>query len=201
MYIKPGEKMEILNLIRDARSVRRYNEAKKVSVEELENIAAAARIVPSTANMQRLRLVLINDDRCKRVFDELSFARALKPKWDGPAEGERPSAYIIIMTDKELDTNLAIDIGIAAEAMMLAAKENGLGCCMFRSFNVDRLSEILGKEPYGPVRVMSFGEPAESVIIKDVEKRENTDDLRYYRDGEDRHCVPKISLDTFIIGR
>ncbi len=191
--------MEVLNLIAKARSIRRYDEAEKVSMEQLEYIAGAARIVPSTANMQRLRLMLINDERCEKIFNELSFARALKPGWNGPEEGERPTAYIVIMTDKEPDTNLAIDIGIAAEAMLLAATEAGLGGCMFRSFDRDKLGAILDKAPYMPVLVMSVGKPGEVVILEDVDDGAPDADLRYYRNEYGHHIVPKISLKTLVL--
>ncbi len=191
--------MKVLDLIAKARSIRRYDEAEKISMRQLELIAAAARIVPSTANMQRIRLMLINDERCEKIFNELSFARALKPAWNGPEEGERPVAYIVIMTDKEPDTNLAIDIGIAAEAMLLAATEAGLGGCMFRSFDSERLGAILDRAPYMPSLVMSIGKPNEVVILQDADDERLCGDLRYYRNEHGHHIVPKLSLKTLVL--
>lgn len=191
--------MKVLDLIAKARSIRRYDEAEKVSMKQLEYIAQAARIVPSTANMQRLRLLLVNDERCEKIFNEISFAGALKPEWNGPEKGERPSAYIIIMTDKEPDTNLSIDIGIAAEAMLLTATEEKLGGCMFRSFDRERLGAILGKAPYMPALVMSIGMPNEVVVLQDADKVRPNGDLRYYRNQYGHHIVPKISTKTLIL--
>ena len=47
--------------------------------------------------------------------------------WPGPVEGERPSAYIIILGDKNLSGSFGVDHGIAAQSMMLGATERGLG--------------------------------------------------------------------------
>lgn len=191
--------MKVLDLIAKSRSIRRYDEAEKISMKQLEYIADAARVVPSTANMQRIRLMLINDERCEKIFNEISFAGALKPEWNGPEEGERPAAYIVVMTDKEPDTNLAIDIGIAAEAMLITATEEGLGGCMFRSFDREKLGEILGKSPYMPALVMSIGKPNEVVILQDADDVRPDGDLRYYRNQYGHHIVPKIGINTLVL--
>lgn len=191
--------MKVLDLIAKARSIRRYDEAEKVSMKELEYIADAARVVPSTGNRQRLRLMLINDERCEKIFNEISFAAALKPDWNGPVEGERPAAYIVIMTDTEPDTNLAIDIGIAAEAMLLTATEDGLGGCMFRSFDREKLGAILGKAPYMPALVMSIGKPNEVVILQDANDVRPDGNLNYYRNQYGHHLVPKIGIKTLVL--
>ena len=87
--------MKVFNLIAKARSIRRYKENEPVSDKQLHYIAEAARFVPSAGNRQRLRLMLINDDRRDAIFNELTFAGRLHPAWTGPKEGERPVAYKI----------------------------------------------------------------------------------------------------------
>ncbi len=191
--------MKVLDLIAKTRSIRRYKQNEPVSMDALKYIAHAARFVPSTGNMQRLRLLLVNDERCDAIFNELSFAAHLRPDWQGPAEGEHPAAYIIVMTDTEPDVNLAIDMGVAAEAMLMTAREEGLGGCIFRSFNREKLGKILGKEPYMPAMVISIGYSDEVVIIQDVRDVKPDGDLRYYRNQYGHHIVPKIPLSTLLL--
>ena len=182
-------------LLEKARSYRRFYEAERISYETLKELVNAARLSPSAANLQRLRFVLINDEpTCDALRSMLSFAGYLKD-WDGPVKGECPSAYIVIMTEKAPEVNLAIDIGIAAEAMILTATSMGLGGCMFRSFSREGLAELLAREGLYPELVIALGVPRETVLVKDMEG----DDLRYYRDEHDRHIVPKRTVDELIV--
>ncbi len=190
--------MKLLNLIARTRSYRRFKADRPVSSKTLEYIAQAARVVGSAGNRQRLRLMLINDERCDAIFGELRFASALTD-WDGPKESERPTAYIVVMTDCELDVNLSIDIGLAAQAMLMTATEEGLGGCMFRSFDPEKLGAILGKAPYMPALVIALGEPDEVVILQEADDVRPNGDLRYYRDNYGHHMVPKISTKTLIL--
>jgi nitroreductase len=188
--------MKVLNLIAKTRSYRRYKECNKIPMSKLEYLAQAARFVGSAKNAQRLRLLLINDERCDAVFENIRFAANLD--WNGPEIGQRPPAYIIVMTEEEPDTNLAIDIGLAAEAMLITATEEGLGGCMFRSFDREKLGKVLGKAPYMPALVIAIGEPDEVVILQDVNpNRENP--LMYFRDDYGHHLVPKIGLQTIVL--
>ena len=176
------------------RSYRRFTDMR-ISDAELRSFVESARISASAANRQRLRFALVSDP-CEtvQVFDTLRFAAFLKD-WGGPRECERPTAYIVLMCRGELDTNLAIDAGIAAEAILLTATEQGYGGCMFRSYDSDRLSAILNREGYTPALVIALGKPAETVRI--VEPKDG--DLKYYRDENDDHLVPKLSLDDLVI--
>ena len=188
--------MKVLNLIAKARSYRRYKESEKIPMSKLQYLAEAVRVVGSARNAQRLRLLLVNDERCDTIFENIRFASALD--WNGPEKGQRPPAYIVIMTEEEPDTNLAIDIGIAAEAILITATEEGLGGCMFRSFDREKLGAALGKAPYMPALVMAIGVPDEVVVLQDVnDSRPNP--LAYYRDVYGHHMVPKISLGTLVL--
>ena len=185
----------INELLKITRSYRRYKEGEEISDTLLSEIAEAVRYAPSAANLQRARVAFVNESLQKQaVFETLGFAAYLKD-WDGPKEGERPSAYAVIMTESEPDVNLAIDIGLAAEAMILAAREKGIGACLFRSFKRERLSEILKRDGYIPVLVISLGYPAEDVVIDEVKDG----DIKYYRDEAGVHHVPKLPLSEILI--
>lgn len=109
-----------------------------ISEEELKDLVDLARMTASTANSQALKYHLVTrPEECAAVFGTLGWAGAL-PDWDGPEEGERPSAYIIVLCDNTLGKNKQTDVGITSQTMMLGAVEMGYGGCMLG--NVRRTS-------------------------------------------------------------
>ena len=185
----------ILELLKKNRSYRRFDSSKKIPHDLLYSFAECARYTASGANLQRLRFTLINDEKeCEDIFSSLKFAGYLK-EWAGPKESERPVAYVIISTAATLDTTLSIDIGIAAEAMLLCACEAGVGGCMFRSYNHDKVKAHIPREGQEPCLVIALGYPTENVYICDSVDGE----IKYYRDENDDHAVPKLSLDELIL--
>lgn len=182
-------------LLEATRSYRRFDENRRIDDNQLREIVNAVRFCPSAANLQRVRVAIVNNYlQNDAVFSDLSFAAYLKD-WQGPKVGERPACYLVIMTEREPDVNLAIDIGICAEAMLLSAREMGIGGCLFRSFNKDTLAAKLGKDGLVPSLVIALGYPAEKVVIDEV----RDGDIKYYRDANDVHHVPKLPLDSIIV--
>ena len=186
----------ISELILKTRSYRRFDKERKITTSELTEMVNGARLSGSAANRQRIRFVLVNDkDTCDAIFGNVAFAGYLKD-WSGPSESERPTAYIVMMCkESEIDTSLAIDMGIAAEAILLTATEMGLGGCMIRSFKKSETEAILKRDGYNAAFVIALGAPTERVYITDVVDG----DIKYYRDENDDHAVPKLSLDELII--
>ena len=184
----------LLELLKKCRSYRRFDASRKIRREELSSLAESVRYTPSAGNLQRLRLLLVTDEsECETVFSSLRFAAYLKD-WDGPSECERPVAYVIFLSECELDNNLAIDLGISSEALLLAAAERGIGGCIFRSFDKNILAPLL-TGGYIPHEVIALGYPSETVLIEDSLGGE----IKYYRDREDRHIVPKLPMSEIII--
>lgn len=185
----------VSKLIKNCRSYRRFDAKKKISAEQLRNFVESARFVPSAGNLQRLRFACFTEQSdCDAIFPALRFAAYLKD-WEGPTESERPVAYIVIASEKELDLNLAIDLGIAAEAILLTAAEAGVGGCIFRSYNADLITQILLKEEMKVHAVIALGYPTETVLLSDC----RDGNIKYYRDSEDRHVVPKLPSEALIM--
>jgi hypothetical protein len=117
--------------------------------------------------------------------------------WGGPAEGERPAAYIVILNDTTIAKVPGVDYGIAAQSIMLGAAERGLGGCMIGSIEKDALRKVLDiPDQFEIVLVLALGKPAEKVVIEDVGPDGN---IRYYRDDQDVHHVPKRTLEELIV--
>ncbi len=188
----------IKDLVMRNRSYRRFYEDVPVSLETLRELVGLARLSASAANMQPLKY-LLSCDRKKNamIFEHLAWAGYLKA-WPGPSEGERPSAYIVMLGDREIAKNVVYDHGIAAQSILLGAVEKGLGGCMIASVQREKLSAALGiPAGYDILLVLALGKPKETVVI---EKMGPDGDVKYWRDGEGRHHVPKRSLDEIIVG-
>ncbi|NMD03701.1 MAG: nitroreductase family protein [Bacteroidales bacterium] len=188
--------MVIKDLVFRTRSYRRFNESFQIPFETLESLINLARLSASTANKQPLKYVICNTpEKCRRVFPSLAWAGYLK-EWDGPSEGERPSAYIIILGDKSITETFGVDHGIAAQSIMLGATEAGLGGCIIASVKREQLrNELKIPEKFEILLVLALGKPVEKVLVDEMKDGE----VKYWRDPEKNHHVPKRSLSEIII--
>jgi nitroreductase len=186
------------DLVLKNRSYRRFYEDAVVEDQTLRELVDLARLSASAANKQPLRYILsCTREKNDLVFPTLVWAAYLKD-WNGPSEGERPSAYIVILADTEVSTNFNWDAGICAQTILLGAAEQGLGGCMLASINKPGLKQALHiAEKYEVVLVLALGKPREKVVIEPVGAG---GDIRYWRDAEGTHHVPKRSLEDLIIG-
>jgi len=189
----------IKELILQNRTCRRFHQEVAIERETLREIVDLARCSASATNRQPLKYILSSDpEKNTLIFQVLGFAGHLKD-WPGPSEGERPSAYIIILGDTEISKAFfEADAGIATQSILLGAREKGLGGCMHRSVKRDELRKALGILPrYEILYVISLGKPKEKVVLETVGP---DGDYKYWRDSESVHHVPKRRLDEIIIG-
>lgn len=187
----------LIDLVLRNRSYRRFHEDHAVDRETLRELVDLARLSASAANRQPLRFLLSwEPERNARIFPHLAWAGYLKD-WPGPAEGERPAAYIVILGDKEIARDFGCDHGIAAQSMLLGAVEKGLGGCMIGAVHREGLRAALHLPPrYEILLVVALGKPREKVVIDPVGPE---GDIKYFRDAEGVHHVPKRSLEALIL--
>ena len=186
-------------LVTQTRSYRRFHQDSPVPMEQLDALVDLARHAASGANLQPLKYVLCNDPALNaRIYPLLTWAGYLKD-WDGPAEGERPAAYVVILNDTTIRPEPGVDPGIAAQTMMLGATELGLGGCMIGSVNRPALRELLElPDRYKVSLVLALGKPKETVVL---EKLAKGGDIRYYREADGTHHVPKRTLGELVLAR
>lgn len=184
-------------LVKVNRSYRRFDQDVEVPPETLRELVNLARLSASLANFQPLkyRLVTSPSERAE-VFPCLGWAGYLED-WEGPQEGERPSAYIVFLGDMELANSFQYDAGIAAQSMLLGAASRGLGGCIIASVKRERLRKALHiPDPFEIIFVLALGKPAEKVVIEPLPP---DGDIKYWRDAEGVHHVPKRGLDDIIL--
>jgi len=191
--------MSFKELVLKTRSYRRFDQATPVSLDTLRELVDLARQAASGSNIQPLKYVLSADRATNAcIFPHIGWAGYLKD-WSGPAEGERPAAYVVILGDTELRREFDVDLGIAAQTIMLGATECGLGGCMIGSIDREQLRAVLGvAERYKILLVLALGKPVETVVLEPVGPE---GDIRYYRDEDGVHHVPKRSLEEIVAGQ
>jgi nitroreductase len=157
----------------------------------LKELIAIARRVPSAANRQPLKYVLsCSAEVNERIFQTLAWAAYLKD-WPGPEPPERPAAYVVVLLDTNISKSADIDVGIAAQTILLAATARGLGGCMFGAIKREQLAESLALPPHLPVSiVIALGKPVEHVVLEGLPADGS---IKYYRDADGTHHVPKRS--------
>jgi len=187
----------LLDLVCKNRSYRRFLQNHPISETSLKNLANLARLSASAANMQPLKYFLsCSPESNSLIFSTLKWAAYLKD-WEGPQEGERPSAYIVILNDTSISATpyIKIDAGIACQSILLGAVEMGLGGCILASVNKEDLRRNLKiPDQYEIMLVIALGKPRETVVIETA-----GEDIKYWRDDKDTHHVPKRPLDRIIL--
>ncbi len=187
----------IKDLIKKNRTYRRFYEDFVIKRNTLEELVDLARLSASGANRQSLKYILsCEKNKNNLIFPTLAWAGYLKD-WRGPIEEERPSAYIIMLLDTKISKNYWCDPGIAAQSILLGAAEKGLGGCIFSSVKRDELRSVLKiDERYETLYVLAVGKPKEKVVLETVGPEE---DIKYWRDSQGVHHVPKRTLKEIII--
>ena len=189
--------MLLHELVLKNRSYRRFDQTVRVERETLLECVDLARLSASGANAQPLKFCLSTEPSLNaEIFSTLSWAGYLKD-WPGPAEGERPSAYIVVLLDTHLRKDPGCDHGIAAQSMLLGAVERGLGGCILGSIKKQELSDVLSLEAHFEILlVLALGKPVENVVVEAVG---SDGDIKYWRDADGVHHVPKRPLSDLIV--
>lgn len=189
--------MKLKELITSARTCRRFKGEKHLSSETLAELVDHARLSASARNMQVIRFITVADrENCEHLNSLVVMGGALTPE-QRATDRQHPGGFIVIAGPDKMDDFAMMDVGIAAQSINLAACEAGLACCMIGAVKKEEAAALLGLPEGMQVRlVLALGEADEKRRI--VERRSDGK-LTYYRDENDEHCVPKITLDEAIL--
>jgi len=184
-------------LIAYNRSYRRFYGDKIITKETLLSLVDYARLSASGANKQPLRYIVSYEKQVNEIiYPTLAWAGYFAD-WSGPEEEERPSAYIIILQDKDHKMVGGVDHGIAAQSILLGAVEIGLGGCIIGNIKRDALSKSLTiPDQYEILLIVAIGKPKEVVVINEINVGE---DVKYWRDENQVHHVPKLKLADVVL--
>ncbi len=148
--------VDVFDAIKNRRSIRRFAD-KPIEKDVLEKLLDAARWAPTASNQQRWRFVVVTAPSVKEQIRKFA-----------PGIFDTPAAFIVICVEKAPDarpwdevTYLA-DCSIAAQNIMLAAYEMGIGTCVVLSYAKVAVMEILDIPPgVEPLLVVTLGYAAE----------------------------------------
>lgn len=190
--------MNVYDSIFQRRTIRKFTQ-EPVGRDILTRLVDCARVAAYGANMQPLKFAVIDDKKeLEAVYPLTKWAGALA---DGaPREGERPTAYIAVLCDKDIRPNgvAEVEAGAAVTTMMLEAVELGLGTCWLGAIQRKEIKETLRlPKSLDVLYLLAVGYPAQKSRMVDM-----TDgNVRYFESTDGTINVPKRSLDEVLIKR
>ncbi len=165
-----------------ARRVTRTFTELPVARDDVMRLLESARWAPSAGNRRIHKFVVVEDGQA------IELIRAVSPGMLG-----LPAALIVICSDSAKaeiegvkmasDTTTWIDVGAAAQNMMLAAHELGLGACPTTSFSRSGVRAALGlPEHLEPEYILQLGQPAQEkrVMRAGVSTRLSVEDITFW---------------------
>ena len=185
--------LSLESLLKRNRSYRGYDASHPVTEADLLKLLEVVPWVGSGMNAQPLRFKLVSGPAASLVHPLVTLGGAL-PEENLPHKGEEPAAYIIVCSTAPSSRAVDIDLGIAAQSILLRAVENGLGGIFILNFRVAELRKALDL-PLDPIAVIGIGKPLERVFLIPAKAG---DSLAYYRkDGA--HFVPKLGVKDLVL--
>lgn len=190
--------MSFNDLVKASRSVRSFDKTRPITEEVLLDLVALTRACPAAMNLQVLKYRLVfKAEEVTALLAKTRWAASLPQKM--PPEGKEPDGFIVICHDRSVAEQrpiFNIDVGIVAQTMMLGACERGFGGCIIGSADPTAVSELLGLPSHlTPALILGLGTPDEEIVLTDAKHGE----VKYYRDENNVHYVPKRPLDELII--
>jgi nitroreductase len=190
----------MLEIIAKTRTFRRFNQKEQLSSATLGELIDLARLGGSARNGQPWQYMPVNTpELCAKIFPNLAWAGYLTD-WKGPVEGERPSAYILCLLNKDrlkgTEGEAQFDLGVATQNLLLGAMEKRIGGCRIGAFNPQLAYLFVMPGHLRLSLVIALGKPRETVIIEECK---SDDDIRYWRDEHGGHHVPKRSLESCLV--
>lgn len=151
--------MDVLEAIKGRRSVRNYK-YKEIEHDTLIKLLEAAQWAPSGGNRQPWRFIVVTDRQKIKML-----------KMSSPGfYGEEAALVLVICLDKEsilnYDYDVALDLGMAAQNIMLTAYALGLGSCAIASFISRAVNRLLNIHDTLEVKLLiSIGYPVHTPKI------------------------------------
>jgi nitroreductase len=149
--------VNVFEAIKGRRSIRQFTE-EPISKDALDKLLDAARWAPTASNQQRWRFVVVTSPSGKELIRQFA-----------PGIFATPAAFVVICVEKApgatswAQATYLADCAIAAQNMMLAAYELGIGSCVALSYAKVAIQEILNMpEDIEPLLVIALGYSAEA---------------------------------------
>ena len=189
--------MELMKLLETRRTYRRFDQSKKLPENVINDIIKSIGLVSSAANLQPLRYTFVTEEvMTEKLFNSVKWAARLPKELGTPKEGEKPVMYVVVWYDeKDKNTWIDIDLGLAISNMTLAAWNHGVGSCIFGSMNPKEVRDLMGYNKNAIVSsIIAFGYPTHTSTLIEMEDNQ----VAYSLDNEKNYIVPKRKLEDIV---
>jgi nitroreductase len=186
--------MDIEEAIYKRRTIRRFKQ-DPISSDILKKLIDYARVAPVASNVQGLEYIIVESSAIrKKLFPLVGWASSLPKEQRTPESGREPTAYIIVLVNKDIKKSyFEYDVGASVENILLGAVSFGIGCCWMGNIKGTKIRLLLKiPDNYDIKHVISLGYPDETSILEPF-----SDSFKYWKDGNEMH-VPKRRLDDII---
>lgn len=175
--------MEFNEVLMNRRSIRKFKE-QPIERDILLRLVEKASMAPSASNLQAWRFCIIDDPVLVRKVDMFS-----------PGLSGKPPVIIAVCSDyayaeqKTSGSNYKVygcimDASMAAENLMLAAVEEGLGTCAIKSYNDAAVRKLLKLPEHMHLEILiSVGYPDADPKMP---KRKGTDEVVFFNTWEEK---------------
>ncbi len=193
--------MDVYKAVITRRSIRQFKETP-VAYEILEKCVEAARLAPTAINCQLWEYIIVDDEELlPKVLDTVISISGIQRPEDGWSPERRPKAYIIVLINNELESeigagrpNIHYDVGLAMENMVLVALEEGLGSCIMTGIDKGRLRQLLNiAEKFEIAMLLSLSYADENPVIETA-----GESIKRWVDENGIRHVPKRRLEDII---
>ncbi len=184
----------VIQMLEERRTIRRYDESKKIKDDAVADIKRAAQLASSAMNRQPMRYIYVRDEKTVNdIFDITMWGAALPDGKGRPKIGERPVMFVVVTYEKSLASPFVeFDSGLAVSNMTLAAHSHGIASCILGSANLEKLCDMLEIPDTLKVScVVAFGYPACSSRVVEADG----ENLRYALDENNNYVVPKRRIE------
>lgn len=139
--------------------------------------------------------MILEGDDAERMLPYTAWAGYLNGA-ETPSENEQPTAYILILADKEIsEKGYELDAGAAGMSIILAAEEEGIASCWLGALNRESIAREFGiDERFIINSAIALGYPADTSFVT-----EYNGDIKYFRSEDGKFFVPKRNLDSILI--
>ena len=163
--------MEILDVMRARRSVRRYTD-EKISDEQLKKILSAALLAPSGHSKYPCEFIVV---RNRELLEKMSRCRkAVAKMLEGAA------AAIVVIADRDKSDTFVEDSCVAMMNMELAATSLGIGNCWIQIRGRDAEDDSTSEDylrgllefplNFACQSILSLGFPAKEPRVRELDK-------------------------------
>ncbi len=191
--------MDVLNLIKKRRSIKRFKQ-EEVKREDLLSLIEAACFGHSVCNRQPIRYMIVTDsEKVNDIYEHSSLGFVDKGEAGLVKKEFAPPAYILVSAAGSPSHIDYADAGAAFQNMALVGLQMNLGLFWIHAFGENPLRKALNvPDDQTVIAIIGVGRPAENPTAVSVAPGEEE---QYYQSSEKSHKVPKLQAKYLVSWR